>query len=325
VAVKPTSLDGGNSNGQSTLGFGTLGAGTTFGSQHASGLGAETQISSASYGLRLGSSPYGFLTRNFIGGVRMNPRSGPFTFLLERDSVKDTLLSYSGARDPFTRQIWGGVVSNAASVQGHWGTDESGVYGSTGYQFLSGTSVAANRAVTGNFGAYRKVLGRPHESLTIGANFSAMHYDKNLRYFTFGQGGYFSPQQYLLFAAPFRWTGIYGQRLQYSVGGSLGLQHFEEDRSAFYPNSAKLQDASGAYYPAFASTGANFSVDGRVTYQLAPQWFCGAFLDTNNARNYTSTATGFFVKYTFEPRPLGLRNAAPAVPDWRGQQPLTQF
>jgi hypothetical protein len=34
---------------------------------------------------------------------------------------------------------------------------------------------------------------------------------------------------------------------------------------------------------------------------------------------------GFFIKYTFEPKALGMRNAVAGVPDWRGQQPLSLF
>lgn len=316
LAAKPTYLEGGTPDGQSTLRFGTLDAGKAFGLQTASGLGAEAQVSSVNYGLRLGSSPYGFLTRNFVGGLRLDPANGPITFLLERDSVKDTLLSYAGARDPSTNRLWGGVVANTAAVQGHWGDDQSGLYASTGYQLLSGKNVTENRAITGNLGSYWKVLSRKDDSLTIGVNFSAMHYDKNLRYFTLGQGGYFSPQQYFLFGVPFHWSGTYGQRLQYSVGGSLGVQHFTEDPSAFFPDSALQQTLSNKFYPAFTSTGANFSFDARLTYQLTPQWFAGAFLEASNARNYTSTTSGFFVKYTFEPRPLEFSNASVrSVPD----------
>lgn len=326
LAAKPTYLEGGTPDGQSTLSFGGLKAGQTFGLQTASGLAAEAQLSSADYGLRLGTSPYGFLTRNIIGGLRLDPANGPITFLLERDDVKDTLLSYAGARDPATNEVWGGVVANTASVQGHWGDDQSGLYASTGYQLLSGKNVAENRAIMGDLGSYWKVFSRKNDSVTIGVNFSAMHYDKNLRYFTLGQGGYFSPQQYFLFGIPFHWSGTYGQRLQYSIGGSLGVQHFTEDPSAFYPDDAIQQALSGKFYPALTNTGANFSFDGRLTYQLAPQWFAGVFLEASNARNYTSSSGGFFVKYTFEPRPLAFSNASvPSVPDWRGQQPFSLF
>ncbi|MBV9679808.1 MAG: BCSC C-terminal domain-containing protein [Acidobacteriaceae bacterium] len=327
--AKPTYLQGGTPNGQSTLPFGGSLTGSPSGPQSAGGLAAEADISSQTLGLRVGTSPQGFLAKNIVAGLRLQPGNGPITFLLERDSVKDTMLSYSGVRDGESGQIWGGVVANSASVLGHWGDDKSGFYASAGYQLLTGRKVANNHAINGNFGTYWKVVSRKEGSLTVGTNFSAMHYDKNLRYFTLGQGGYFSPQQYYLFNVPFRWTGTYGHRLQYIIGGSLGSQHFQEDASVFFPTDAALQAQAqtkgGGSYPTMTSTGANFSFESRLNYQLAPHWLLGAWVNANNARNYVSSSAGLFVNYTFQSRPLSFDNSIASIPDWHGQQPFSLF
>jgi hypothetical protein len=83
------------------------------------------------------------------------------------------------------------------------------------------------------------------------------------------EGSYFSPQQYFLFKVPVHGTGVYRQRLQYTISGSLGAQHFAEDPSDFYPSDAALQATTGHRYPAFASTGATFNFDARLNYQIA--------------------------------------------------------
>jgi tetratricopeptide (TPR) repeat protein len=325
MIAKPTYLDDGQVNGQSTLRLGTMPAGTSSARRSASGLATEAQISSQTFGLLVGTGPQDFPVKNVIAGFRFQPANGPFTFLLERDNVKDTMLSYAGVRDGGSGQIWGGVVANSASVLGHWGDDKSGVYASLGYQSLLGQSVAGNRAVNGNAGTYWKVAGNQAGSLTVGLNFSAMHYDKNLRYFTLGQGGYFSPQQYYLFNVPFRWTGTYNHKLQYIVGGSLGVQRFHEDASPFFPTNAALQALKGSSYSAMTSTGANFNIESRLNYQLAPHWMVGGWVNANNARDYVAYSIGLFVKYTFQPRPLSFDDSIPSVPDWRGQQPFTLF
>jgi cellulose synthase operon protein C len=256
-----------------------------------------------------------------IAGFRFQPGNGPFTLLLERDNVKDTMLSYAGVRDPQSGQVWGGVMANSASLLGHWGDDKSGFYASAGYQALNGRNVTSNRALNGNFGTYFKVASSTEGNLTVGLNFSAMHYDKNLRYFTLGQGGYFSPQQYYLFNVPFRWSGTYHHRLQYVVGGSLGLQHFEEDAPGSLVDAALQGKKAGLY----ASTGANFNFESQLNYQVAPHWLIGSWVNANNARNYVSYSAGLFVKYTFQARPLSFDNPVTSVPDWRGQQPFTLF
>ena len=46
-------------------------------------------------------------------------------------------------------------------------------------------------------------------NLVAGMNFFGMHYERNLRYFTYGQGGYFSPGAYLLAAVPLTFNGHY--------------------------------------------------------------------------------------------------------------------
>jgi Tfp pilus assembly protein PilF len=325
LLAKPTFLDGGTADKNSTVSLGTAPVGSTFKTQTASGVAGEAQLSTQDFGVRLGSSANGFLVRNFIGGVRWQPGNGPLSFLIDRDDVKDTLLSYAGTHDPISGQTFGGVVATGGSLNGHWGTDLSGFYTSIGYHSLTGKQVADNSSINGNFGVYWKAFSSPAGNLTLGLNFSALHYEKNLRYFTLGQGGYFSPQQYYLFGIPFRYAGTYKSRLQYSVSGSLGLQHFEENDSPYFPLNASLQMASGNMYPAYASTGANFSFDGRINYQINPQLFLGFFVSANNARNYVTSSAGLSVTYSFDPKPESLDHPVSSVPDWKGQQPFSLF
>jgi hypothetical protein len=322
MLLKPTFLSGGTPDGSGTALFGRQTTTQSFGPQSASGVAGEVQLSSDPVGIRIGATPRGFLTNNWVGGFRLRPNHGHITFLLERDNVRDTLLSYAGAKDPITRQISGGVMTNGGSVQGQWGGATSGAYVSLGYQTLDGRNVARNTAANGNLGTWWKVGTLYGGNVTLGMNFSGMGYDRNLRYFTFGQGGYFSPQQYFLFNVPVRWAGNYGP-VHYAVSGSYGLQHFTEDTSNYYPNDAALQAMSKQLYPALVVTGANFNLDARVAYQMAPHWMLGAFVTASNARDYTAASGGIFAKYTFEERPMTFVQTAPSIPDWRGQQPFS--
>ncbi|HJY07431.1 MAG TPA: cellulose synthase subunit BcsC-related outer membrane protein, partial [Bryobacteraceae bacterium] len=313
------------------------------GVQTASGVAAEGQLATQTFGLRIGLGPDGFPVRNWVGGIRLNPAGGPITLMFNRDDVRDTMLSFAGQRDPVSNRVWGGVVSNAFSVLGNWGNEDSGIYANFDYQLIRGYDVANNTRFDGSVGNYFRVYARKEGSLTVGMNLTGMHYDKNLRYFTFGQGGYFSPQQYFLFNAPVRWTGWWRQKLQYSVSGSLGAQHFTEDSSPYYPIQPPGQPAGpGAAtppstpgpgrrpalattqtsYPAFANTGANYSLDVRTGYQLTPHWLAEAFVSANNARDYTATSAGLGIKYLFDARPLSPDLNIIAVPDWKGHQPF---
>ncbi len=323
LIARPVFLDSGTADGTSTLRFGLLPAGVAPPAESANGIAAEVQLSTPDFGLRFGSSPREFLVPNWIGGVRYRPGHGHFTFLFNRDNVKDTMLSYSGSRDPLTNQVWGGVLSNAYHLIGNWGDGNSGIYTNFSYQSIAGDNVAANWRIDGTAGTYWKVYSRPEGSLTVGLNFSAMHYNLNLRYFTFGQGGYFSPLEYFLFNIPVRWSGTWHRQLQYAISGSLGYQHFVEDDSPYFPSLPLLQGPSGLYYAGQTSTAANYNVDLRVAYQLSPKWLAGMFANANNTRDYNVAALGFYVKYLLQPRPLQQEFLLPSIPDWKGTQPFT--
>ena len=76
-------------------------------------------------------------------------------------------------------------------------------------------------------------------------NFFGMHYERNLRYFTYGQGGYFSPGAYLLAGVPLTFNGHYGTKFHYRASGSLGMQAFQEDSAPYFPLDAAYQAAQG--------------------------------------------------------------------------------
>ncbi|MGA8593569.1 MAG: cellulose synthase subunit BcsC-related outer membrane protein, partial [Bryobacteraceae bacterium] len=318
LIAHPTYIDSGNPDNSTTPGFGSTLSNGYSTSPTAFGIAAEGQIATRDFGLRLGLTPYSFLVRNWMGGFRFTPAGGPFTILITRNSLLDTKLSFAGERDPASNLVWGGVMGNSVSLLGHWGTDKSGFYASAGYQNITGKTVESNDQINVTMGTYFKLLSTSQGSLTAGLNLTGMHYDKNLSYFTLGQGGYFSPQQYFLANIPVRWVGNWNRRLQYSVSGSLGAQHFSEDATPYFP----LLSTNTLYYPALANTGANYNFDFRLVYQLAPQWLAGAYMNVGNARDYRNAATGLYIEYLFQPRPLSSEVNAESVPDWKGSQPF---
>jgi tetratricopeptide (TPR) repeat protein len=322
LIARPTYVDSGSQASTSHLGFGTTAVDGAPGTPTAFGIGGEVQLASHDFGLRLGLTPEQFLVHNWLGGLRWNPVGGPFTILLDRDSVRDTKLSFAGERDPNTQAVWGGVMASGVSVVGNWNQGNTGYYAKLGYQNLEGQTVATNSRIDANVGSYFKVYNNKAGDLTVGFNLSGMHYDQNLRYFTLGQGGYFSPQQYFLFNVPVRWNGSWNQRLQYSISASLGAQHFTEDASSYFPTDAARQAASGLSYPASTNTGGNYNLSVHSIYQIAPQWLGGAFFDVNNAREYRSVNAGLYLQYLFKPRPMSTDFNLKAVPDWTGAAPF---
>ncbi|MBZ5603308.1 MAG: BCSC C-terminal domain-containing protein [Acidobacteriia bacterium] len=314
----PMYLDAGKPDGLSDKRFGLLPKGATFDQQSAGGVGGEVQLSTQTFGLRAGVTPTDFLVNNVVGGLRFRPGNGPVTILLERDNIRDSMLSFAGARDPVTNRVWGGVMANSVSLLGNWGGAKSGFYAGGGYQNITGQNVETNQRIDGDLGVYWRVMEVKGGAITAGFNVSGMHYDKNLRYFTLGQGGYFSPQQYFLANVPIQWSGVYNRRVQYSVKASFGAQHFQEDSSPYYPTLPSIQGRNGPYYPSLASTGANYSVDVNTAVQLTPMWYIGLYLNANNTYNYNAANAGVFLRYTLGPRPMDQSSDIGTIPDWKG-------
>ncbi len=281
--------------------------------QSASGIGGEVQLSFQHFALAAGYTPAGLLVANITGRVQWKPGNGPFTFNFVRDSVRDTQLSYGGLRDPgsaslsFPGNIWGGVIGSQGGFQYARGDAESGFYFGANGQYLTGYNVEKNMRFDGSGGAYWRVLTSPeYGNLSIGANFFAMHYSHNEQAFTYGMGGYFSPQAYFLGNVPFTWAGHSGTRWHYNLMGSLGVQAFQQQLAALFPLAGQksLEVSSGNLaLPAMTSVGPNYDLRGQVAYAISPHWFAGGFLGANNSRNYSAVSAGFYVRYLFRSQP----------------------
>jgi Tfp pilus assembly protein PilF len=313
----------GTPNGSSTDRFGSLGQGAIFGEQSALGYAGEAQLSMKSFGLMVGTSPQGFPVHNLIGGLRFRPLEGPLTFTATRESVTDSLLSYAGARDPGTGVVWGGVVSNTGVVQLKWnpspnsGNSRLGVYFSGGGGVLQGKNVPNNYEVLGGAGVY----GVLFKGFTLGFNASGMHYDKNLQYFSLGQGGYFSPQQYGVASIPISYFARH-RRFEYRVRASGGVQYLSMDASPFYPTSAGASLLNQGAYASSVHTGPNYNVDLRLGYRLSPHAYFETFATANNARNYTYQAAGFSLKFLIRRLPTDTDLHPNSIPDWQGNPPF---
>jgi hypothetical protein len=314
-------LFSGTPNGSTARTLGTLPQGTLFGEQSALGYSGDVQLSTTDFGLMFGNSPQGFLTHNLLGGVRFRPLHGPLTILLVRDNVKDSLLSYAGIRDPGTGIVWGGVMSSSGSVQLRRDSRLNGQYFTVRYSDIRGKNVPDNYSVDGSAGAYFNVIQKPHVGFTIGVDVGGMHYQKNLQFFTLGQGGYFSPQQYYRATVPITLSGRHN-RLEFELVAAGGMQHFLEDRSPFYPVNVAVPLPPQSFYNSEVHTEPNYTGTFRTNYRVTDHVNFGFFVSANNARNYATQTAGFSLKFLVHRVPTNPDLQVHSIPDWRGNAPF---
>lgn len=288
------------------------------GSQSESGVGLSVGYELGGLKVDIGTTPLGFGQADLTGGVRYRmPVNNDLTMVLDlsRRPVTDSLLSFAGARDARTGDRWGGVSATGGRLDATWDDGELGIYGYGALHGLTGTGVRTNTKVELGGGMYWHVQRTSNSDLTAGLSFTGLSYQRNLRYFTTGHGGYFSPQQFLGFGLPVEWAQRNG-RLSYQIKGSIGVQYFKEDAAPYFPNSSTRQLSAAqaasdalafgevgatAIYPGQSRTGVGYSLGTAMEYQMLPQVFVGGHLALNNARDYREFAGGLYVRYAFQP------------------------
>jgi hypothetical protein len=231
--------------------------------------------------------------------------------------VTDSLLSYAGTLDDVTGRTWGGVTATGARVELGVEQGPFGLYGYTGAHAYRGKNVVNNSRFEVGGGAYYKLIQDADLELTAGVSVTALGFQRNLRYFTLGHGGYFSPQRYFSIALPLEVSGRSG-KVSYRVDGSIGIQNFRENSAAYFPGDAVQQSnwetvatanavaaPTGvtwrAFYPGQSKTGLGFRLGGEAEYQFASQWSVGGKVSIDNASSYTQTGGLLYVRYSFDP------------------------
>lgn len=313
LRIVPVYLDAGTVSGQSLPRFGTLALvnnpSLSF-DQNQSGAAVGVGYEAGSFRADIGSSPLGFPVENLIGGIKWSPSIGRTTFRIDlsRRAVTDSLLSYAGTRDPGLGRDWGGVTKTGGRLDIAYDLGRYGVYANGGYHVYDGKNVAQNTSYELGAGLYARAYESRAFSVTYGLNVSTFFYDKNLRYFTYGHGGYFSPQQYYSFGVPVEVVGG-SRRLSYQLKGALGLQAFKEDGQGLYPNDSNLQVAIAAAsladptilggYSSKSSTGVGFNFSGSVEYLLDPNLIVGGRVAVDNARDYNEAVGLGYIRFMF--------------------------
>ncbi|MBV8889401.1 MAG: BCSC C-terminal domain-containing protein [Alphaproteobacteria bacterium] len=324
LAATPTYLDAGHIPAGRLGGFGTYPfAAAVFPGvavagihdQSAGGVGLAGGYSYGPFSADLGSTPLGFPVEHVIGSVALGPRfmGNRLQVRLEilRQPVTDTMLSYAGTRDPASGEIWGGVAQTGgrftvAYDDGPWGFHIGG-----GGGWLRGEHVKDNGELDAAIGGFYRPYQARRAEIRIGIDLSYMGYDNNLRYFTLGQGGYFSPQNYVNLAMPVTFTGRIG-RLALLASAAPGVQAFREKNSAYFPNDPVTQelteDASGigaATYPGRRVLGPSFDVSGQAEWAFDRGFALGARAGADNLRDRAEGVVKLYLRKTFDPRAIG--------------------
>jgi len=282
------------------------------GSGNASGVGLEVAYRRDGLSMDVGTTPIGFREQNMVGGIEVAPeiaRNTRLRLTAERRAMTDSVLSWSGAVDPVTGQTWGGVVRTGGRGQIEYSEGPFSLYAGGGYYTIDGRQVANNNRIEAGAGVSYAVWRRPEDELTVGADLAYFAYNRNLRHFTFGQGGYFSPQSFAALNFPVDYRARQGA-LSWRLGATAGLANWRESSTPYYPTSSALQgqlESRAAQDPTretqFAgrsTTSFGGQLRGDIEYRIRPNIGIGGQVRYDAAPDWNEARALFFARYRFD-------------------------
>jgi hypothetical protein len=290
--------------------------------QNAFGVGLLGTYTYGDFSGQFGTTPLGFPVVNFIGDVAYAPKflNDTMTVRFEgfRQPVTDSVLSYAGTHASLAtanafvngafgnNTTWGGVVKTGPRVTAFYDDQTYGAYGGVGYSWLTGTHVADNGELDALLGAYFRPLKTDYWTLRVGVSAFYAGYDKNLSGYTWGQGGYFSPQDFEGIGVPLEISGSYDQ-WSYLFSPTLGTQHFNAKSSPIFPITPAAQLTMQALSPSNAYNsgghggwGFGFNIKGQVEYAVDKTLSFGIAGSANNSNNYDEGIVQVYLRKTFD-------------------------
>lgn len=266
----------------------------------------------------IGVTPLGFERTNIVGGITYSGKLAAVGWSLtaSRRPMTNSLLSYAGAVDPVSGQSWGGVTANGVTLGLSW--DQGGAHGvwaSLGHHKLRGHNVMNNSRTRLMGGYYHRLINRTDETLSIGVNSMLWHYAKDLGDYSFGQGGYYSPQRYFSLSLPVS----YARRTQdwsFLIDGSVSWSHARSSRSLVYPlgdpasrlPAFLLDPQAGRENEAGSSRGFGYSLRAVGERRLSSHTVVGVGIALQKSKDYTPSRAFLYLRHSFQP--------------WQGSMPL---
>ncbi len=251
----------------------------------------------------IGVTPVGWLSMAMNG----------WNFELHRESVKESVLSWTGMEDPYMQRNWGRVTRNGGEIsktigfgQEYWFT------GSLGIDWYRGENVWNNTGWAANFAIGKTQSFRENMQLTWGLYATGLGFDRNTNHFSFGHGGYYSPQKMFAAGPLFRIQTIrcqdYWFDLQLSAGGMIE----KTDDAPFYPikhgslaamSPITLNELQGFYQ---GDEDTRFTYSSEIeAWKLLNDWLAlGGFANYSSTADYREWQIGLALEIFNDPQNL---------------------
>ena len=271
---------------------------------HVVGMGIETNTLRLDLGTTLGNLP----VNSWVGGAQWKIPVGEGSLKLElaRRMVTGSVLSTTGAIDPLTGQAWGGARRNGLSAVYYTPlTPTVDFVGIAKVNRITGKHIPSNTEYNLQGILSKTLYQRPGQRVEIGASLFLWSFDKNLRFYTYGQGGYYSPQAFGSFTVPITWTANTA-RWAWRLQAKIGASESHNDPTNLYPLDTQLAQSAEALGNATQNQGGrgggtSTGLRANVEHQLQKDWVVGGFLELDRSEGYNPNRMQMYLKYSFGP------------------------
>lgn len=258
----------------------------------------------------VGATPIGFDKIGVNAGVtaRLTLGEAQIRLTAEARPVTDSVLSYAGVVDRWSGLEYGRVTKTAGTLGGSFNFDNGGAYLDATYKRLDGDFVLENTGYEVNGGAYYRPVNHDGDIMQVGVNVNLQAYDENQRFFSFGHGGYFSPQQFVSIALPVSYSRV-RDRYRWNAGVTFGLQSYSEDSAPIFPTSRESQATIEAYqqldpdvvtrYAGQDRTGLAVAANLGGEYNLVRNTAAGGEMTLDTFGAYKEYKVRFYLRQTF--------------------------
>lgn len=251
----------------------------------------------------IGVTPLNFPVSNIVGGIRQKGDFGQYGYSIEasRRSLTSSLLSFAGAKDPNTGNVWGGVVATGGRLGLSLDKGETfGLWSSLGLHRLTGRNVLGNSRLQLMAGGQWRIVNEESRLFSLGLTGMYWHHTQNAGEYTLGHGGYYSPLNYRSLSLPITYAKRF-PRFSYMLRAAVSTSQSQTRDAPFFPTNSQLQaQAITSTYAGGPGHGTGQSLKAAWEYQIEPKLLVGGLLALDRSESYAPNRLLFYMRYSLD-------------------------
>jgi len=153
-------------------------------------------------------------------------------------AVEDSLLSAVGNSDLYTQQVWGRVVKQGVEAGVRLGDEYKFAWDLGYYPVIKGENTLENSEITTTVSVVKPVGIPSIDRFDAGLLLAYDDYEFDSEHYTYGHGGYFSPQSYMGGGVLFDMTQQFSDSILFDARASVGYTSYKNDAVEKYPFEA---------------------------------------------------------------------------------------